>query len=124
MAEKRGGLERMKFDFITHNVLEVYLPKLKDKPTGGWYRTTAQEFRSFDGPRRFYEIERQPGLGEMLPFIKGELEIPFHLHYYEGPVYIYGTNNVVEQKNTCTIIRNAEWDDIVNKAEALQNHRL
>ena len=119
MAEKRGGLEKMRFDFVTHNVLEVYLPNLKDKPTEGWYRVTAQEFRSFDGPRRYHEIDHQPALGEMLPFIRGEVDIPFYTYEYQGPVYIYGTNRIVEQKNTCTIIRNAEWDDIVNKAEAL-----
>lgn len=117
MAEKTGGLERMKFDFVTHNILEVYLPNLKDKDTKGWYRTTAQEFRSFDGPRRYHEIDHQPGLGEMLPFIRKEIHIPFYTFEYNGPVFVYGTNREVARKDTCTIIRNAEWDKIVNQAE-------
>jgi hypothetical protein len=50
MAEKRGETEKLINDFNTAGVLEVYMPNLE-----GWYRTTAKDFRSFDGKRRITE---------------------------------------------------------------------
>ena len=42
MSEKRGLLEKMRYDFPTEAVLEVNIK-------GNWYRVTSQDFRSFDG---------------------------------------------------------------------------
>ena len=56
MAEKRGHLEKMMYDFPTEAVLEVCIK-------GKWYRVTSREFRSFDGKRRYTKPERQPSQG-------------------------------------------------------------
>ena len=41
MAEKRGGLEKMRYDFPTEAVLEVQIK-------GKWYRVTSREYQSFE----------------------------------------------------------------------------
>ena len=46
MSEKKGLLEKMRYEFPTEAVLEVQIK-------GTWYRTTSREFRSFDGHRRY-----------------------------------------------------------------------
>lgn len=88
MAEKRGQLERMIYDFPTEAVLEVCIK-------GNWYRTTSREFRSFDGPRRFTKPSRQPGLG-----MRDINEIEFITVEYNGPVYMFGSNIRVEPLGT------------------------
>jgi hypothetical protein len=87
MAEKRGGLEKMKYDFPTEAVLEVQIK-------GNWYRVTSREFRSFDGHRRYTKPERQPGLA----FHDAD-EIPFITYDYDhGPLYMFGSNVEVERE--------------------------
>lgn len=83
MAEKRGQLEKMVYDFPTEAVLEVCIK-------GNWYRTTSREFRSFDGPRRYTKPVKQPGHG-----IEGFKNIEFETVQYTGPVYMFGSNKEV-----------------------------
>ena len=55
-AEKRGHIVKLEYDFNTAGVLEVSI-------NNTWYRVTSRHFRSFDGPRRITQPERQPGQG-------------------------------------------------------------
>ena len=92
MAEKRGHLVKMYYDFDTAGVLEVYMPKLE-----GWYRVTSREFRSFDGRRRITKPERPQGRGEIY-------NVPMVTTEYHGPVFMWGTNNYVPYKGTHTFV--------------------
>jgi hypothetical protein len=87
MSEKRGHLEKMRYDFPTEAVLEVQIK-------GKWYRVTSREFRSFDGHRRYTKPERQPGLAfhdvDDIPFITYD--------YDDGPLYMFGSNKEVEKE--------------------------
>lgn len=73
MAEKKGNTVKLKYPFNTAACLEVQLPN------GDWYRITCKEFRSYTYPRR---ISQNKGKEYMIEI-------------YEGPVYLYGTNIVV-----------------------------
>ena len=86
MAEKRGGLEKMRHDFPTEAVLEVQIK-------GTWYRVTSREFRSFDGHRRYTKPERQPSQG-----MRDLKDIKFITIDYEGPLYMFGSNAEVERE--------------------------
>lgn len=92
MAEKRGHLEKMKYDFDTAGVLEVWMPKLE-----GWYRVTSREFRSFDGKRRITKPIKPQGKGEIY-------NIPMTTEEYFGPVYMWGTNKEVRYKGTHSLV--------------------
>ena len=83
MAEKRGGLEKMRYDFPTEAVLEVCIK-------GKWYRVTSREFRSFDGKRRYTKPERQPGLGQ-----RDLKDIKWVTIEYNGPLYMFASNEEV-----------------------------
>ena len=84
MSEKRGLLEKMRYDFPTEAVLEVQIK-------GTWYRVTSREFRSFDGHRRYTKPVQQPGLGmknmDSLEFIT--------IDFDNGPLYMFGSNKEV-----------------------------
>jgi len=67
--EKTGNTEKLKYEFETAANLEVFMSNLN-----GWYRVTAREFRSFNGKRRINNVE------------------------YDGNVYLYGTNKLVDLK--------------------------
>ena len=92
MAEKRGQLEKMVYDFPTEAVLEVCIK-------GNWYRTTSREFRSFDGPRRYTKPVKQPG-----PGIEGFKNIEFETGQYTGPVYMFGSNKEVYPQGSEQIV--------------------
>ena len=62
-----------------------------------WYRVTSREFRSFDGKRRITTPERPQGRGEIY-------SMPMITRDYEGPVFMWGTNNDYPYKGTGTII--------------------
>ena len=83
-GEKRGQIEKMRYDFPTEAVLEV---QIKSK----WYRVTSREFRSFDGHRRLTMPTQQPGLGmknlDELEFVTYDCD---HL-----PLYMFGSNKEV-----------------------------
>jgi hypothetical protein len=66
MSEKKGNLIKLIYDFKDTNC-EVQIK-------GNWYRTTAREFRSWNGKRR----------------IDGES--------YDGALYYYGTNQKVQEE--------------------------
>ena len=93
MGEKRGFTGKLEYDFNTAGVLEVCM-------NSTWYRTTAREFRSFDGPRRITEPIQQPGKD-----IKSYSDIKFKTYDYYGPVYLFATNTLVEKKDTYKFIK-------------------
>lgn len=93
MAEKTGATAKKEYDFNTSGVLEVCIK-------GTWYRTTSNEFRSFDGNRRITQPIKQPGIGESFSDIK------FRTYDYNGPVYILQTNLEVVRMDTETIVTN------------------
>lgn len=97
MGEKRGHTIKIEYPFNTAGVLEVYYPDL-DK----WFRTTPSEFRSFDGRRRITEPEYVSRANRDIPMITEE---------YFGPVYMYGSNQVVEQTNSGMIIGGVKWEE-------------
>ena len=90
MGEKRGHLVKMYYDFDTAAVLEVHIK-------GKWHRCTSREFRSFDGPRRYTKPEKPQGKGEIY-------NIPMITVEYDGPVFMWGTNNYVPYKGTETFV--------------------
>jgi hypothetical protein len=90
MAEKKGNLGQLKYDFNTKWSTEVQL-----EDDGKWYRTTCREFRSFDGPRRIF-LKNEEGVWEYVN--------------YEGPIYMYDTNTKVVKNNTYKIIYVKVWE--------------
>ena len=69
MTEKRGQLEKLKYNFDTAKAVYV---KMNNK----MYRVTERDFRSFNGER--FILER----------VDGELQhVP-----YKGPIYYHNTN--------------------------------
>lgn len=73
MAEKKGSTIKLEYPFNSAACLEVQLP------SGKWYRITPKEFRSYNYPRRISQL-------------KNDVYI---IEEYEGPVYLYDTNIVV-----------------------------
>lgn len=100
MAEKRGHLEKMVYDFPTEAVLEVCI---KEK----WYRVTSREFRSFDGKRRYTKPERQPGLG-----MKDLKDIKWITVEYNGPLYMFGSNKEVVHEWNEKIVATPYYDEV------------
>jgi hypothetical protein len=94
--EKTGHTAKKSYDFNTSGVLEVCIK-------GNWYRTTSNEFRSFDGSRRITEPVKQPGLGESFD------DVEFKTYDYNGPVYILQTNLEVTKMDTETIVTNPKF---------------
>ena len=73
MAEKRGDLVKLIYDFNSARCCEVNY--IEDK----WARVTAREFRSWNGKRRILNVENP--------------NKPYY-EEYRGPVYYYGTNRI------------------------------
>ena len=109
MAEKTGNTVKLLYDFNTAGVCEVCI---KDN----WYRTTAREFRSFDGNRRITEPIKQPGLGDSM------FDVPMHTYEYNGPVYIVQSNVEVIRMDTETIVTNPEMP--VNQKSLENSNRI
>jgi hypothetical protein len=99
MAEKRGHLEKMVYDFPTEAVLEVCI---KEK----WYRVTSREFRSFDGKRRYTKPEKQPGQG-----MKDLKDIKWITVEYNGPLYMFGSNKEVVHEWNEKIVATPYYDE-------------
>lgn len=93
---KRGETEKLEFPFNTSGLLEIYMSSLE-----GWYRTTAKEFRSFNGPRRITE----PTTVEL-----GNVKVPMSTYEYYGPVYSFGTNKIIEYSDTGSLAKNEIWE--------------
>ena len=96
MAEKRGEIEKLRYDFNTAGMLEVFMPSLD-----GWYRVTSKEFRSFDGLRRITE----PTKVEL-----GNVIVPMKTYDYWGPVYMWGTNKEMSYTNSGSLFKGEIWD--------------
>jgi hypothetical protein len=75
MAEKRGDLVKLTYDFNSGLCCEVSFDGEK------WARVTAREFRSFNGKRRILNVDN-----------------PSKAYYeeYLGPIYYYGTNRIAK----------------------------
>jgi hypothetical protein len=73
MAEKRGNLVKLVYDFNYGRCCEVNYNEDK------WARVTAREFRSWNGKRRILNIDNP--------------NKPYYEEYV-GPVYYYGTNSI------------------------------
>jgi len=101
MAEKTGHLIKLQYDFNTAGVLEVCMK-------GTWHRATSREFRSFDGKRRITE----PTKTEL-----GNVIVPMRTYDYNGPVYMFGTNNEVKTINEEKIVTSAYWDNARKQTE-------
>jgi hypothetical protein len=101
MAEKTGHLVKLQYDFNTAGVLEVCMK-------GTWHRATSREFRSFDGKRRITE----PTKTEL-----GNVIVPMRTYDYNGPVYMFGTNNEVKTINEEKIVTSAYWDKARKQTE-------
>jgi hypothetical protein len=71
--EKQGFTEKVKYDFNTVYSTEVEI-------NGTFYRTTANEFRSWGGKRRI--------------FVTKDKNNPYY-EEYNGPIYYYGSNKIV-----------------------------
>jgi hypothetical protein len=93
--EKTGHTAKKLYDFNTAGVLEVCIK-------GNWYRTSCNDFRSFDGNRRITEPIKQPGLGDSM------FNVPMRTYEYNGPVYVLQTNLEVVRMDTETIVTNPE----------------
>ena len=97
MAEKTGHTEKLINPFNTSGVLEVFMPGLD-----GWYRTTARDFRSFDGKRRITEPTKVE---------KGNPWVDLRTYEYNGPVFLWGTNTqVLDETKEGKIITSPYWD--------------
>ena len=95
------------FDFDTAKSCEVWNEKLQD-----WFRVTPYEFRSFGGKRRILQFEKSKN--------KREFGKPYY-EDYEGPVYIYGTNEVIRPKKADFIYENDE-DPRIFKVRPWEGH--
>ena len=102
MAEKRGHLEKMRYDFPTEAVLEVMI---KEK----WFRVTSREFRSFDSDRRYSMPIQQPGIG--MPNVEN---LEFITIDYTGPLYMYATNKEVHKTFDEKIVNSPYYDKAFN----------
>ena len=101
MAEKRGHLEKLTYDFPTDAKLEVMIK-------GKWYRVTSREFRSFDSKRRYSRPERQPGIGQT-----DIDEIEYITVEYDGPLYMYGTNKAVYKTFNEKMVNSPYYEDMM-----------
>ena len=72
----KKNTKKLKYPFNTAGCLEVQLPNMK------WYRVTCNEFRSYSYPRRISEYK----------------EKKYIIEEYIGPVYLFGTNIIVDLK--------------------------
>lgn len=80
MSEKTGHTIKIKYDFPEQLCCEVYLPNLDD-----WFRTTANEFRSWVGKRRILKFKGKLGTEDRISYYED----------YDGPTYLFGTNKKI-----------------------------
>lgn len=96
MGEKRGGTEKIKYDFPTEKDCQVLL---KEK----WYRVTPRDFRSWGGKRRIIHWV----LGEQI------------IEEYDGPIYYWDTNKICKEpvNEKVQYISNHMFESIVRPGE-------
>lgn len=104
MSEKRG-LEQQNLinEFNTAGCLEIFCNDI-------WTRVTSKDFRAFNGPRRITEPSET---------ILGKVDVDLITYEYYGPVYTWGTNNLVDYSDTGSIAKNEIW----NKARKISETR-
>ena len=104
MAEK-GGLEQQNLinEYNVAGSLEIFMG-------GEWRRVTSKDFRSFNGPRKI----TQPQYTEL-----GNVDVPMMTYEYFGPVYAWGTNNVIDYSDTGSLEKGKVWD----KARKISENR-
>jgi hypothetical protein len=100
---KRGETEKLEFPFNTAGLLEIFMPNLND-----WYRATAKDFRSFNGPRR---------ISEPTEVILGNVDVSMRTYDYYGPVFMWGTNKIIEYTDTGSLAKNEIWDKVTKISE-------
>ena len=104
MGEKRGlEQQNLKFEFNTAGCLEIFM-------NDSWRRVTSKDFRAFNGPRRITE----PQYTEL-----GNVEVPMMTYEYFGPVYTWGTNNLVDYSDTGSLAKSEVWE----KARRISENR-
>jgi hypothetical protein len=96
--EKRGHLEKLKYDFNTAQGLEVEVE-------GVFYRTTANDFRSWGGRRRTLNTQDRTN--------------PVYEEYF-GPVYYLGTNKIVSHDE---MVNNINYLDGYKRIESRSRSR-
>lgn len=79
----------LKYDFEPYRCCEVKMGE-------SWFRVTARQFRSFDGLRRI-----STGIDNNNQLIYKN---------YEGPIYIFKTNTIVESKGSNNFVYSDEGD--------------
>jgi hypothetical protein len=94
MAEKRGNLVKLKYDFKEALCCEVNFDGDK------WDRVTAREFRSWNGKRRILNVDNPSK--------------PYYEEYV-GPVYYFGTNNINEKPKKHGLVFYQEQDPRAKK---------
>ena len=96
MSEKRGLQDQsLKNDYNTAGVLEVF-------QNNKWYRVTSRDFRSFNGPRRITEPTKVE---------HGNPWVDLRTYEYYGPVYQWGTNNIVDFSDTGSLVKSKAWEE-------------
>jgi len=103
MAEKRGSTGKLIYDFPTEAVLEV-------KMKGKWFRTTARDFRSFDGERRYTKPIKQPGIGDNM------FDVPDETIVHRGNLYAFESNEILPKLNTNKIYTNESWKKMMESS--------
>ncbi len=95
MAEK-GGLEAQNLinEYNVAGALEIFM---NDK----WVRVISKDFRAFNGPRRI----TQPQYTE-----HRNVNVPMMTYEYFGPVFTWGTNNVIDYSDTGSLEKGKVWD--------------
>lgn len=78
MSEKKGATEKLIYPFNDAGCLEV------EYKQGTWVRVTPREFRSYSAPRRISCFKDKEYVTEV----------------YDGPVYYYGSNKIVDHEET------------------------
>ena len=78
MGEKKGFTVKLIYDFPTQKATEVFEEGI------GWFRVTCNRFRSFNGPRRILDWDKNNN--------------PNHKEY-NGPVYMFETNHIYKGKD-------------------------
>jgi hypothetical protein len=101
MGEKKGQTAKLVYDFNTAGLLEVSIK-------GTWFRTSAREFRSFDGLRRITQPQET---------LIGRVDVPMITYDYKGPVYMFGSNLEVPYSSTETIISSTFWEQARKNTE-------
>ena len=106
MSEKRG-LEQLNLrnEFNTAGCLEIFNPEKEQ-----WFRVTSKDFRSFNGPRR---------ITEPVECKLGTVNVEMQTYEYYGPVYQWGTNNLVDYSDTGSLEKSEIW----NKARKISEQR-